>query len=99
MARSARSVGSTVSAEESAAALAIEAPGSYGLQARLRRLRETRELGILGAAVALFVALAIARPQTFFTEDNILRVAQQISLLSIIAVGMTFVFIAGEIDL
>jgi ribose transport system permease protein len=63
------------------------------------RLTRTPEFGILIAAVALFVALSIARPETFFTEDNILRVAMQISLLTIIATGMTFLFIAGELDL
>lgn len=63
------------------------------------RLGRIRELGILGAALGLFLALSIARPETFFTEDNILRVAMQISLLTIIATGMTFLFIAGELDL
>src|SRR5215210_3925005 len=66
---------------------------------RLRRLFQIREFGILAAAIGLFVALSIARPLTFFTEDNILRVAMQISLLTILATGMTFLFISGEIDL
>jgi ribose transport system permease protein len=66
---------------------------------RLRRLFQIREFGILAAAIGLFAALSIARPATFFTEDNILRVAMQISLLTILATGMTFLFIAGEIDL
>ena len=70
-----------------------------GIQLGLRRLRQVRELGILGAALGIFVALSIARPDTFFSQDNILRVAMQISLLTIIATGMTFLFIAGEIDL
>jgi ribose transport system permease protein len=65
----------------------------------MRRLIQLRELGILAAAVALFVALSLARPETFFTEDNILRVAMQISLLTILATGMTYLFIAGELDL
>lgn len=66
---------------------------------RVRRFIEMREFGILIAAITLFVALSIARPNTFFTELNVLRVAQAISLLTIIAVGMTFLFIAGELDL
>lgn len=64
-----------------------------------RRLTELREIGLLAAVIALFVVLAILRPHTFFTTDNIIGIAQRISLLTIIAVGMTFVFIAGEIDL
>lgn len=65
----------------------------------LRRFVGMREFGILVAAVALFVTLAVLRPDTFFTEQNILRIAQSISILTIIATGMTFLFIAGELDL
>ena len=80
--------------------LPLEEPaGAAPGQERLRRLYQIREFGILAAAIGLFVALSIARPETFFTEDNILRVAMQISLLTILATGMTFLFIAGEIDL
>ena len=80
--------------------LALE-PESGDSTARIgfRRLLQLRELGILGAAVVLFAILSLARPETFFTQDNILRVAMQISLLTIIATGMTFVFISGELDL
>src|SRR5918999_5444310 len=80
--------------------LPLEEPaGAASGQERLRRLYQIREFGILAAAIGLFVALSIARPATFFTEDNILRVAMQISLLTILATGMTFLFIVGEIDL
>jgi ribose transport system permease protein len=65
----------------------------------LRRLLEMREIGIFGAAVALFVVLSILEPDKFFTQSNIIGVAQRISLLTIIATGMSFVFIVGEIDL
>src|SRR5688500_4689854 len=64
-----------------------------------RRLAELREIGLLAAVVVLFVILSILRPDTFFTTDNVIGIAQRISLLTIIAVGMTFVFIVGEIDL
>ena len=47
----------------------------------------------------MFVVLSILRPNTFFTEANFLRIAQSISILTIIATGMTFLFIAGELDL
>ncbi len=75
--------------------------GSIGIgeAGRLRRLLGMREFGILLAAAGLFAGLSVARPDTFFTETNVLRVAQAISLLTIIAVGMTFLFIAGELDL
>lgn len=64
-----------------------------------RRLLEMREIGIFGAALALFIVLSILEPEKFFTQSNIIGVAQRISILTIIATGMTFVFIAGEIDL
>lgn len=70
-----------------------------GEKSLFRRLIGMREFGILVAAVALFTLLSILRPDTFFTESNILRIAQSISILTIIATGMTFLFIAGELDL
>jgi ribose transport system permease protein len=73
--------------------------GDKDTKGRLRRLLEMREMGILLAALGIFIFLSIMRPDTFFTERNVFRVAQAISLLTIIAVGMTFLFIAGELDL
>ena len=58
-----------------------------------------REISVLGATVLLFVALALAAPDLFPTPTNLLLVARQISILTIIAIGMTFLFIAREIDL
>jgi ribose transport system permease protein len=57
-----------------------------------------RELGILVAAVLFFLVLTFATPK-FLTTTNILNVARQISLLAIVACGMTYLFIAGELDL
>ena len=70
---------STVAADELAPPVE-GTPGAGPVREQLRRLRHSREFGILAAAIALFVVLSLARPQTFFTEDNILRVAMQISL-------------------
>lgn len=66
---------------------------------RFARLFQMRELGILAAAVALFVALTLAKGTLFLSEFNLLNVARTISFLGIVAVGMTFLFIAGELDL
>ncbi len=75
--------------------------GAVGIQEQslLRRVIGMREFGILLAAIALFTVLSILRPNTFLTEQNFFRVAQSISILTIIAAGMTFLFIAGELDL
>ncbi|CAN5868451.1 ABC transporter permease [soil metagenome] len=78
-----------------------EAQGAVGIAEKslLRRIVGMREFGILMAAVAMFAVLSMQRPDTFFTEANFLRIAQSISILTIIATGMTFLFIAGELDL
>ena len=68
-------------------------------QMRLSQLLRIRELGIFVAAVAIFALLAVLRPDTFLTEFNLLNLVRSLALVGIIAVGMTFLFIAGEIDL
>ena len=65
----------------------------------LRQILRIRELGIFAATVAIFAFLAIARPDTFLTEFNLLNLLRSISFIGIVAVGMTFLFIAGELDL
>ncbi len=65
---------------------------------RIQSIQRMRELGILIAALLLFVALSFATSR-FLTTTNILNVARQISLLAIVACGMTYLFIAGELDL
>jgi ribose transport system permease protein len=57
-----------------------------------------RGVTVLAAALLLFVALSVATP-LFLQIDNLLLVARQISILAIIATGMTFLFISREIDL
>jgi ribose/xylose/arabinose/galactoside ABC-type transport system permease subunit len=58
-----------------------------------------REFGILIAAVALFTVLSLLKGDIFLSEYNLLNVARSISFMGIVAVGMTFLFIAGELDL
>jgi ribose transport system permease protein len=62
------------------------------------RLFKTDEAGIALALVLLCTGLSFACPE-FFTADNLLTVARQFSVYGTIAVGMTFVIVAGEIDL
>src|SRR5919199_3579690 len=65
---------------------------------RLQSIRRMRELGILVAALLMFAALTFATSK-FLTTTNVLNVARQVSLLAIVACGMTYLFIAGELDL
>jgi ribose transport system permease protein len=78
-----------------------ESQGAVGIgeKSLFRRIIGQREFGIFLAALGLFIVLSILRPNTFLTEANVLRIAQSISILTIIATGMTFLFIAGELDL
>lgn len=58
----------------------------------------SREVGVVVAALVIFLLLSMATDR-FLTSSNLLTVARQISLLAIIAVGMTYLIIAGELDL
>jgi ribose transport system permease protein len=64
----------------------------------LRRLVTGREFGVTLATVLVFVSCAVFA-DGFLTAGNLLTVAQQIAILGIIATGMTYLVIAGEIDL
>jgi ribose/xylose/arabinose/galactoside ABC-type transport system permease subunit len=73
-------------------------PATRGFGRTVRGVFRMREIGVLGGAVLLFVALSLATP-LFCQVDNVLLVARQISLLAIIATGVTFLFVSREIDL
>ena len=64
----------------------------------LRRIFSARETGVFIALVLMCLVLAFTSPN-FLTVRNLLNVGRQVSLLGIMAVGMTFVLIAKEIDL
>src|SRR5437868_4702654 len=63
-----------------------------------RIFSEFPEAGILVATAASFAGWSIFA-QEFLTTDNLLSVGQQISFIGIVATGMTFLLIAGELDL
>jgi len=64
----------------------------------LARLLRAREAGVFIALLVLCLFLSFAT-DSFLTSTNLLNVGRQISLLGIMAVGMTFVLISGEVDL
>lgn len=66
---------------------------------RVRRLLSARETGVFIALVLMCIFLALARPNAFPRVQNLLNIGRQVSLVGIMAVGMTFVIISGEIDL
>lgn len=62
------------------------------------RLLRARETGVFVALLVLCLFLSLAT-DGFLTSSNLLNVGRQISLLGIMAAGMTFVLISGEVDL
>src|SRR4051812_20102465 len=68
------------------------------LQARLGRL-EFQEYALALVVIALFVAGAIAKPDTFPTWDNVRNMLTQASVVAVLAIGMTFVIATAGIDL
>lgn len=64
----------------------------------LKRFLRAREASTL-IALAILVALGAVVAPGFLASSNLLTVGQQVAQLGIMAVGMTFVLINGEIDL
>jgi ribose/xylose/arabinose/galactoside ABC-type transport system permease subunit len=64
----------------------------------IRRIFAAREVGLGAALIVLVIFLALASPY-FLSASNFVVVSRQIALSLIIAIGMTFVIIAGQIDL
>ena len=60
--------------------------------------RQIFQMGVFVGLIGLCVFFSLASPY-FLTFDNMMNVARQISMIGIIAVGMTFVLITAGIDL
>jgi ribose transport system permease protein len=72
--------------------------GSRALVGRVKGL-ELQEYALAAVVVALFVAGAILKPDTFPTWDNIRNMLTQASVVGVLAIGMTFVIATAGIDL
>src|ERR1700755_704123 len=59
---------------------------------------QLRNIAPLITLISLFAFFSMASP-SFLTLDNFANILAQVSLTSIIAVGLTFVILTGEIDL
>lgn len=77
-----------------------EEAAALGPQLRLwvRRLPSLSEYGIVLAFLTLFVTLSVSS-SAFLTKTNLLNILDQWSAVGIIALGWTFVVIAGGFDL
>ncbi len=79
-------------ASPTAASQADNVPGG------LRRFLSARETGVFIALVLMCLFLTVATPY-FLGVQNVLNIGRQVSLTGIMAVGMSFVLISGEVDL
>jgi len=84
---------------EAIAQEALAAPVAEGSRAFWRRVLVSRNLATLAVGLLLFVFFAVSRPDTFLAPDNILDMVRSVARTGIVAVGMTYLLIAGEIDL
>src|ERR1700736_5800857 len=87
--------------EETLTTALSEESGGFTESARhsfLRRLLQSRSLATSAAGVLLFIAFSLASP-LFLTSDNLLNMVRNITFTGIVAVGMSYLLIAGEIDL
>jgi ribose transport system permease protein len=80
-----------------AAAPAAEASSKPALKQRLGQLASGTGGPLIGLLI-LGLALFIATP-FFLTANNLLNVLDQVTILGILALGMTFVIVTGGIDL
>jgi ribose transport system permease protein len=72
--------------------------GAAAGRGRWHRLATNRDFAIFLVAVVLFVFFSVMGPR-FLSEFTMIDIARRASILGILAVGMTFLFIAGELDL
>lgn len=75
-----------------------EKTGTKNRRLVIRRFLAARETGVLIALLLMCVFLSLATPY-FLGVRNLLNVGRQVSMIGIMAVGMTFVLISGEVDL
>ncbi|RAS20730.1 ABC transporter permease [Paraburkholderia bryophila] len=88
---------------ESVSPLTAERQTALPQKSRARRIAQLllqgdRPYALYGAFAILLVVFSFASPW-FLSVDNFLNIGRQTALVSIIAIGMTFVIIARQIDL
>ena len=65
----------------------------------LARLSGIRRYGIIVCLVLLFACFALLRPEIFPTLGNLIAILKQVSLLGILAAGLTICLALGDFDL
>ncbi|MDO4565452.1 MAG: ABC transporter permease [Clostridia bacterium] len=73
-----------------------ESLNNKGTMAVLKRIWDS--MGVWMICILLFIALSCAS-DTFFSSTNLINIVRQIAVTGIVALGATYVVLAGEIDL
>lgn len=84
-------MGATITTSE------VNKSGMSGLKLKLER--NITFLGPLATLFLLIALFAILAPGTFLSSGNIVNVLSQVSVLAILAAGLTFVLLLGQMDL
>ena len=71
----------------------------YSLKNFIKRIREHRMTGLVVLLLIILTVMSIVRTDTFFTTENLFNILKQVSIVSIIAIGQTFIMVSGGIDL
>jgi ribose transport system permease protein len=82
-------------------ALRIEAEAAPSSAEQRKRISWAAVVGRYGALMFLFLiilAASILRPHTFASTSNVINILNQSALTAIIAMGLTFVLVAGDFD-
>ncbi len=75
------------------------APSPVATSARPRPRIPWRALTMVGALAAIWIVFSITTEGTFLMPRNLSLLARQMSVTSILAIGMVLVIVAGQIDL
>ena len=76
-----------------------DAAGSRGMRGLLGESGGLLQKAGIGLALIVLIVLASVLSPYFLQPGNLLNVARQVSIIGIVAVGMTFVILTGGIDL
>lgn len=89
----------STSTDSSVASEAAVVDTGEGGQSVIKRLANLQSVWILGVLVVIVAFFAIKGGSRFFSTGNFLLISQNIAVLAVIGVGMTFVIITSGIDL
>lgn len=76
----------------------LQTPHVSKIRNYIKSLITAKEFGVVLALLVMVLLLTFATP-AFLTTRNLLNIGRQVSIVGIIAVGMTFVLVANDIDL